>query len=344
MSTAQTSAHFPSPSSEVSSEEETLVHANGVVRIRNLPDGRRHIAVQTRPGLSIPHNSWTTSYPLPLIREIFAAKGMHVCDEIMREEDPRLVENWIRHEVLGYVDAAAFAGKRVLDFGCGSGASSLVLAKLLPQCEIVGVELEPKLLRIAQLRAAHFGRTDVRFFLSPSADALPSDIGLFDYVIFSAVFEHLLPRERPILLPMVLERLKPGGVLFLNQTPYRYSPIEMHTTNLPFINYLPDRLALRAARRFSKRLTGDPDWETLLRRGIRGGTVKEILEILARHGRPVLLEPLERIGDRIDLWYVKLSPRMRWLKRGIWISLKAIKKAARVELVPSLALAIRKAG
>jgi SAM-dependent methyltransferase len=343
MITAQNAAHLPSSFDEAPADEETLVHADGVVRIRKLPDGRRHIAVQTRPGLSIPHNSWTTSYPLPLIREIYAAKGMHVCDEIMREEDPRLVENSIRHEVLGYIDAAAFAGKRVLDFGCGSGASTLVLAKLLPECEIVGIELEPKLLRIAQLRAAHFGRHEVRFMLSPSADALPGGVGQFDFVIFSAVFEHLLPRERPILLSLVWDCLKPGGVLFLNQTPYRYSPIEMHTTGLPLINYLPDQLALRAARRFSKRLTGDPDWETLLRRGIRGGTVKEILQILAQHGRPELLEPRARIGDRVDLWYVKLSPRMRWLKRSIWLSLKALKKATGVELVPALALAIRKA-
>jgi ubiquinone/menaquinone biosynthesis C-methylase UbiE len=342
MSTAELSAHLSSPSTAVSVQEETLVHANGVLRIRTLPDGRHHVSVQTRPGLSIPHNSWTTSYPLALIREIYAAKGMHVCDEIMREEDPRQVENWIRHEVLGYVDAAAFAGRRVLDFGCGSGASTLVLAKLLPPCEIVGIELEPKLLRIAQLRAAHFGRHDVHFMLSPSGDALPSGIGSFDFVIFSAVFEHLLPRERATLLPTVWEHLKPGGILFLNQTPYRYSPIEMHTTGLPLINYLPDQLTLRVARRFSKRLTGDPDWETLLRRGIRGGTVKEIVGILAGRGRPVLLEPLGRIGDRIDLWYVKLSPRMRWLKKSIWMSLKAIKKVTGVELVPSLALAIRK--
>jgi hypothetical protein len=111
MITAQNAAHLPSSFDEAPADEETLVHADGVVRIRKLPDGRRHIAVQTRPGLSIPHNSWTTSYPLPLIREIYAAKGMHVCDEIMREEDPRLVENSIRHEVLGYIDAAAFAGK-----------------------------------------------------------------------------------------------------------------------------------------------------------------------------------------------------------------------------------------
>ena len=48
------------------------------------------------------------------------------------EEDPRYVERAIRNDVLGYVEARAFAGKRVLDFGCGAGASTLVMSRMLP--------------------------------------------------------------------------------------------------------------------------------------------------------------------------------------------------------------------
>jgi hypothetical protein len=64
----------------------------------------------------------------------------------------------------------------------------------------------------------------------------------FDYIMFNAVFEHLLPHERPRLLPAVFVRhLRPVGVMFLNQTPYRYSLVEVHTTGgLPLINYLPE--------------------------------------------------------------------------------------------------------
>jgi 2-polyprenyl-3-methyl-5-hydroxy-6-metoxy-1,4-benzoquinol methylase len=332
----------PADVSRFDADDVVLDHADGVVRIRKRLDRKHHITVTPRPGLWIARTSWVTSYPLALIEEIYAAKGLYVCDEIMREEDPRLVEHCVRCEVLSYVDASAFADKRVLDFGCGSGASTMVLAKLLPECEIVGIELEPKLLRVANLRAAHFGRTGVRFMLSPSGDSLPDDLGLFDFVIFSAVFEHLLPGERPLLLPKIWDHLKPGGILFLNQTPYRYSPVEMHTTRLPLINYLPDALALRAARRFSKRVKRDEAWETLLRRGIRGATVREVLGILETRGRPVLLEPARHIGDHIDLWYWKLSRRLRWFKRSIWASLKTIKALTGVELVPSLTLAILK--
>jgi hypothetical protein len=36
-------------------------------------------------------------------------------------------------------------------------------------------------------------------------------------------------------------QLRLGGILFLNQTPHRYYPLEHHTTGLPLLNYLPER-------------------------------------------------------------------------------------------------------
>jgi 2-polyprenyl-3-methyl-5-hydroxy-6-metoxy-1,4-benzoquinol methylase len=317
--------------------------ADGLVAVAPLPDDRWHISVYPKPGLKVRANRWVSRYPLALIREIQATKGLYVCDEIMREEDPRYVEHYLRHEMLGYVQPAAFRGKRILDFGCGSGASSAVLARLLPECDIVGVELAERLLRIARLRAKHFGLDRVRFLRSPAGDALPDELGEFDFVLFSAVFEHLLPPERRKLLPLVWRRLKPGGILFLNQTPYRYSPLEVHTTGgMPLINYLPDRLTLRIVRRFSRCYSGEVSWERLLRDGIRGGTVSEILGILRQHGRPALLEPRAEVGDRIDLWYDSLSARHRWLKRGIRSGLRLIKLTSGSVIAPSLALAIRR--
>ncbi len=317
----------------------------GALRIEPLPDGRHKLSVLPAPGHAVSHPSWVTSYPLPLIMEFHAAKDLAVCDEIMREEDPRYVETFLRRSVLGYLEATAFAGKRVLDFGCGSGASTMVLSRLLPDCEIVGIELENRLLNLARLRAQHFGRKSVQFFRSPSGDSLPPDLGQFDFVMFNAVFEHLLPDERPKLLPLVWQHLRPGGVFFLNQTPYRYSLVEVHTTaGLPFINYLPDKLTLWAARKFSKRVAPDESWTSLLRRGIRGGTVPEIVGILGGTQHAELLQPLPEIGDRIDLWFGALSARHVWLKRSIWLSLKTIKWLSGKIVTPTLSLAIRKAG
>ena len=220
-----------------------------------------------------------------------------------------------------------------------------MLCRLLPPCQIVGVELEPKLLELARRRASYFGRASLELMLSPSCDSLPPELGEFDFIMFNAVFEHLLPHERRALLPLVWSHLRPGGVLFLNQTPYRWSPVETHTTQgLPLINYLPDSLALKAARRYCRRVLPNESWESLLRRGIRGATVPEIVGILGGSARAELLRPLPEIGDRIDLWYRSLSPRHAWLKRSLWMALKLGKLASGQEVTPTLSLAIRKAG
>jgi SAM-dependent methyltransferase len=309
------------------------------LNVELLPNGKRRIALEPQDGHPNCIPSWETAYPQPLIEAIYATKGPWVCDEIMRDEDPRYVENSVRKEIFAYLEPAQFAGKRVLDFGCGAGASTLVLKRLLPPCELVGVELEERLLKLARLRAEHFGGGAVRFLASPDGVSLPEGLGQFDYVIFSAVFEHLLPDERPIVLSLIWRHMKPGAVLLLNQTPHRYSPFEMHTTFLPIINYLPDPLALRFAR-LSRHVSPAASWQELLREGVRGGTIGEILGILRTCGKPVLLDPLE--GDRIDVWYRRLSPKRAWLKRGIWASLKALKGMTGIELMPELGIAIRK--
>ncbi len=171
----------------------------GSMRVESLPDGRHRVSVEPASGFSVPRKSWVTAYPLPLILKIHAAKDVTICDEIMREEDPRYVEHSMRSQVLTYLDPQVFAGKRVLDFGCGSGASTLVLSRVLPPCEIVGIELEERLLNVARLRAEHFGLSSLRLLKSPSGDSLPPELGQFDFIMFNAVFEHLLPHERPKL-------------------------------------------------------------------------------------------------------------------------------------------------
>ncbi len=325
----------------------TLTHQDGEAFIEELSQGRRRIRVKlTDDKIFSPQKEWETAYPTDLISHILKIKGAAwVCDEIMREEDAAYVRKCLENDLFAYLNPEDFKGKRILDFGCGSGASTAILARMFPDAEIVGVELFEPLLSIARKRIEHYNFSNARLYQSPDGTNLPENIGQFDFVIMSAVYEHLLPTERKILMPKIWSAIRDGGYLFLNQTPNRFFPIEAHTTRLPFINYLPDHLTRLAAVKFSRRVNPNESWESLLRQGIRGGSVKEIYRSLSADENSVrLLEP-KNLGlrDRIDLWYLTTNKEnLGAFKAAAKIILKGLKTLTGIVLVQDLSLVFKK--
>ena len=328
---------------------ETLEHRDGSVQISELADGKRLVKVkQSDPATFSPRLECETNYPTELIRLILKVKGpAWLCDEIARDEDVDYVQRHLQNELQAYFGYEDFAGKRILDFGCGSGASTMLLAQMFPNSDIVGVELDRDLLTVAQGRLAHYKFENVRLFPSPSGTELPDDMGSFDLIVMSAVYEHLLPDERTVILPALWAILNDGGSLFLDQTPHRFFPLELHTTSLPFINYLPDGLTLTTARRLSRRVGRDDSWESLLRAGIRGATVREIKRnLLTMNSKAVVLEPTQTgLHDRVDLWFRTTNQNnLRLVKRSAKGVLKSINWLTGIAILPELTLAFRKEG
>jgi 2-polyprenyl-3-methyl-5-hydroxy-6-metoxy-1,4-benzoquinol methylase len=333
----------------VSGDEVVLHHADGEIRIEPLGGKQRRLTVVPREAGAYVHvATCVTSYPNDLIRAILEAKGPeYVCDEIMRDEEPSYLEQHLVATIAAHIDPAMLAGKRVLDFGCGGGASTAILARLLPNTDIVGVELQRKNLAVAEARRHALGLSRVTFLESPAPDRLADVFGTFDAIVLSAVFEHMLPVERRRLMPKLFGALRPGGLLFIDETPFRWFPIENHTTGLPFINYLPDRLALVYARTCSRRVSSSESWETLLRQGIRGGAASEIVRLLEQEGgRARIISPSrEGLHDWVALWargYLRGPGRERVLKSVARAGLQVLHRMTGWSLVPYLSLAIRK--
>jgi 2-polyprenyl-3-methyl-5-hydroxy-6-metoxy-1,4-benzoquinol methylase len=328
----------------------TLEHPQGKVLIQELSNGKRRLEVSVSDqNTFVSSSKWETSYPVELIQRIMEIKSpAYLCDEIRREEDSNYIAHHIETTLFAHIAPEAFVGKRLLDFGCGSGASTVILARLLPHTEIVGIELNPLHLEIAHLRANHYGLENVDFYQSPSGEELPSDLGKFDFVILPAVYEHLLPNERPRLLAQLWALLKKEGVLFIDETPHRWFPIETHTSNLPFINYLPEGIAAWYARGCSDRNLEKDDWQTLLRKGIRGGTQTEILRLIKRSGGTprLLLSRNPLLKDPVDVWFEGYARQAEGdtggLKRFIKPFLKVFYTITGIPLVPYLSLAIQK--
>ncbi|RME93629.1 MAG: class I SAM-dependent methyltransferase [Verrucomicrobia bacterium] len=96
---------------------------------------------------------------------------------------------------------------RVLDFGCGDGATVPLLATLPGVESVTGVDPSPASLAVARER--HGG--PARRFLSPAEAETESAV--FDLVYTNGVFHHIEPAQRPPTLAWIRERLKPGGWL-----------------------------------------------------------------------------------------------------------------------------------
>lgn len=319
-----------------------------VITVEPTADGKHRVVVcPIAAGCAICRGEILTDYPPDTIGMIHQYSGSGgLCDAIGRYENPNYVRLSLKYDLLGYVPPERLAGKRLLDFGCGGGASTIILGQQFAQTEIVGIDLNARLLELGGKMAAYYRLGNVRFMASPSPDSLPDNLGKFDFVVLSAVFEHLLPDERRTLMAKLWRLLAPGGVMFINQTPYRYFPVETHTAGLPLINYLPDRLACWYAQRCSRRGLKTDSWQTLLRKGIRGGTATEIMQRLrdAGDGTPMLLE-LCCLGlrNRIDLWYVKIDrshcPRLKELYARF---VRGLYRLCGVMLLPHLSVAIQK--
>ncbi len=321
----------------------TITDPTGTVTVRPRPDGQRDVAADVGDAFA-PRTAWTTGSSDELIEMIVAAKGAAwTCDELMRLEDPSYLARDLQICLGAYVGDDDLDGRRILDFGSGSGASAVLLAERLPRAQIVGVELVDDLVAIARRRAVERSLANVTFLRSPSPDRLPAGLGTFGVVCFNAVWEHLLPTERNPLLAQVWAALDPGGVLFVNQTPDRRFPVEMHTTGLPLVNYLPLPLAVGAARRWSARVGPRATTEELLRMGLRGGTPGEIAGVLGTIGAQAEWLRPAHLGLRhqAQAWFRVAGGRSQ---HGRW-SGRLLRAAERVRLpvAPYLSLAVRKA-
>jgi len=106
-------------------------------------------------------------------------------------------------------EAGVKAGQKVLDVGCGTGLSTMVLLELVGETgKVTGVDLSPGMLGLARRRCAEFGNVD---FIEGDAERLLELVGgrKYDAVLYNAcVF--LLP-DAAASLKGAYAVLVPGG-------------------------------------------------------------------------------------------------------------------------------------
>ena len=144
-------------------------------------------------------------------------------------------------------------GKRILDSGCGN-AALLITLQQAGAAELVGIEVDPDVYRLATLRTSRLPQIRI---LQDDAALLTQEPESFDIIISFQVIEHVADYQGYLHTQGRL--LKSGGVLLIT-CPNRLWPYEAHS-RLPLIQYLP--------RPLSKAIGRCAERATFLPRGLR---------------------------------------------------------------------------
>jgi len=116
-------------------------------------------------------------------------------------------------EIGGKLATRGFHGGRIIDLGCGFGATAIVLAQRFPKSEVVGVDLSGPLLALAEERAADAGLADRVRFQNANVQHVDYEEDSFDALV-NVQMLHIV--EEPVAMLNEMERLLiPGGALFM---------------------------------------------------------------------------------------------------------------------------------
>ncbi|MCX9009865.1 MAG: methyltransferase domain-containing protein [Candidatus Methanoperedens sp.] len=100
-------------------------------------------------------------------------------------------------------------GHRVLDLGCGTATLTIMIKKTYPEAEVVGLDIDPRILEIARSKIADAG-VDIKLD-EGSAVELPYPDGYFDRVVSSLFIHHLAHEDKIRAFEEIFRVLKPGG-------------------------------------------------------------------------------------------------------------------------------------
>lgn len=297
-------------------------------------------------GLNVTESTFESFYGEKVAQAILNLENVRrLVGELRREEGPFGLERALRYYTLSFLPEEEFAGKRLLDFACGCGASTMALARIFPDSFITGIERVGGCINVCNLKREQLKLDRVSFIASTDDTTLPDNLEPIDHCIICSGYEHFLPSERSVLLHDIWGRLPVGGVLFICQSPQRYAPVGTHGPRAPMLNYLPDRLAFRIGRWIAKDWYGKLTDEEILRDGFRGGSIGEIRAILQETDHlPCFLKP-NRLGvkDSIHLWILtKDISNLGTLKKIYGSFCRVLKTITGFTIEPYLNVAIRK--
>lgn len=154
----------------------------------------------------------------------------------------RHVLPWLRRHI-------ELNAKNVLEIGCGTGSSTAALAHYVGK--VVGYDIHSlavegarKRMEIMDLHNVHLHIIEEETLISRIRKDTEDK---YDIILLFAVLEHQTIEERHDTLKACWELLARDGIMAVIDTPNILHYFDLHTSQLPFLHMLPDRLYAKYA-------------------------------------------------------------------------------------------------
>jgi ubiquinone/menaquinone biosynthesis C-methylase UbiE len=143
-------------------------------------------------------------------------------------------ESWVRQGLLDAIRQPQ--PRRILDLGCGTGSTTLLLQQKFPHAEVIGLDLSPYMLVAAEHKAqsAHLGVQ----WRHGKAEQTGWPDGSFDLVTAALLFHELPPAIAQAVLQEAFRLLQVGGEVVIldgNQALLRQTPWLTQIFEEPYI-------------------------------------------------------------------------------------------------------------
>lgn len=111
------------------------------------------------------------------------------------------------------IDAVQGQPRRILDLGCGTGSTTLLLKQAFPQAEVIGMDLSPYMLVVADMKAKKAG-LEIQWRHGNAEEAGFPDAA-FDLVTASLLFHETPPAVSRAILRESFRLLTVGGQILI---------------------------------------------------------------------------------------------------------------------------------
>ena len=182
-------------------------------------------------------------------------------------------ENWNREAVIKAVNGSP---RKILDLGCGTGSTTTLLKQAFPSAEVVGLDLSPQMLVMAEYKAQQAG-LDIQWIHGLAETTNFADCE-FDLVTASLLFHETPTHIAQAVLKEGYRLLSPGGQVIIldgNQKVLRQTPWLTEVFEEPYIkDYAAGSVdAWLGSAGFERVITEDVWWTNQLSTGVKSVSI-----------------------------------------------------------------------